>query len=45
MDQGEARRYRAAILAQGGAKDAAELVRDYLGRDYATEAFERWLNT
>lgn len=44
MNTGEASRYRRAILAAGGTKDAAELVRDYLGRDYDTTAFEAWLN-
>jgi len=38
-----ARRYRAAVLAPGGSRDAAVLVRDFLGRDYSFEAFERWL--
>jgi thimet oligopeptidase len=44
MDTREAQRYRSTILSAGGSKDAAELVRDYLGRDYATDAFEAWLN-
>jgi thimet oligopeptidase len=38
-----AMRYRRAVLEPGGARDAAELVRAFLGRDYAFEAFERWL--
>jgi thimet oligopeptidase len=38
-----ARRYRDAILAAGGRKDAAELVEDFLGRPYSFEAYERWL--
>jgi thimet oligopeptidase len=44
MDGATARRYRQAVLAPGGSKDAAELVRDFLGRDYAFAAWERWLN-
>jgi thimet oligopeptidase len=36
-------RYRDAVLAPGGSKDAAELVRDFLGRDYGFEAFEAYL--
>jgi thimet oligopeptidase len=36
-------RYRDRVLAPGGSKDAAELVRDFLGRDYAFEAFEAYL--
>lgn len=39
-----ARRYRKAILAAGGTKPAAELVEDFLGRPYAFDAYERWLN-
>lgn len=44
MNTAEAARYRQSVLAPGGSKDAAELVRDYLGRDYDTAAFEVWLN-
>jgi thimet oligopeptidase len=36
-------RYRDNVLVPGGSKDAAELVRDFLGRDYAFEAFEAYL--
>ncbi len=43
MDPATAHRYRDTILAPGGTKDAAELVRDFLGRDYQFEAFERYL--
>jgi len=43
MDSATARRYRQSVLAPGGSKDAAVLVRDFLGRDYAFEAWERWL--
>jgi thimet oligopeptidase len=39
-----ARRYRDAVLAPGGSKDAADLVTDFLGRPYNTEAFSAWLN-
>jgi thimet oligopeptidase len=38
-----ARRYRERVLAPGGSKDAADLVRDFLGRDYTFDAFEGWL--
>jgi thimet oligopeptidase len=37
-------RYRDLILAPGGSKDAAELVRDFLGRDYSFDAFAMWLD-
>ena len=36
-------RYRDRVLAAGGARDAADLVADFLGRPYGVEAFERWL--
>jgi thimet oligopeptidase len=39
-----ARRYRDSVLAPGGSKDAADLVADFLGRPYNTEAFSAWLN-
>ncbi|WP_298133928.1 M3 family metallopeptidase [Micropruina sp.] len=39
-----AARYRDAVLAPGGSKDAGELVADFLGRPYNTKAFEDWLN-
>ena len=41
---GIGRRYREALFAPGGSKPAAELVRDYLGRPFNAEAWERWLN-
>jgi thimet oligopeptidase len=36
-------KYRDRILAPGGTKDAADLVRDFLGRSYDFKAFERYL--
>lgn len=44
LDPGTAGRYRETVLAAGGSKDAAELVREFLGRDYEFAAYERWLN-
>ncbi|MDY7231801.1 M3 family metallopeptidase [Hyalangium rubrum] len=44
MNPAPALRYRRAVLEPGGAKDAAVLVKDFLGRDYGFEAYERWLN-
>jgi thimet oligopeptidase len=38
-----ANRYRDRILAQGGRKDAAELVEDFLGRPFGFESFAAWL--
>ena len=37
-------RYRRAILAQGGSKKAADLVRDFLGRESDFKAYAGWLN-
>jgi thimet oligopeptidase len=39
-----AHRYRDTVLAPGGSKDAADLVADFLGRPYSTDAFSAWLN-
>ena len=44
LDPAVAARYRDAVLAPGGSKDAAELVTDFLGRPYDTDAFAAWLN-
>lgn len=44
LDTDVAKRYRDTILAAGGSKDAAEMVRDFLGRDYTFDAFAHWLN-
>jgi thimet oligopeptidase len=35
--------YRDQVLAPGGSRDAAELVRNFLGRDYDFTAYERYL--
>ncbi|HMH57994.1 MAG TPA: M3 family metallopeptidase [Galbitalea sp.] len=43
FDQSVAARYRDLVLAPGGSRDAAELVRDFLGRDYSFDAFAAWL--
>ena len=42
---GAAQDYRRAVLAPGGARAADALVRDFLGRDYGFEAFERWVTS
>ena len=39
-----ARRYRDDVLAPGGSKPAAVLVRDFLGRPFDFAAWEKWLN-
>lgn len=43
MDRELATRYKNAILAPGGERDAAELVFDFLGRDWTLDAFRTWL--
>ena len=43
MERAPAERFRATVLAPGGSRDAAEMVRAFLGRDYDFAAFERWL--
>src|SRR5690606_19720119 len=39
-----AQRYRRYVLAPGGTKDAADLVKDFLGRPYSFDAFANDLN-
>jgi thimet oligopeptidase len=41
---GIARKYRDTILAAGGSKPAASLLRDFLGRPFDFKAWEAWLN-
>jgi thimet oligopeptidase len=36
-------RYRDKILAPGGTRDAADLVEEFLGREFTYEAFETYL--
>lgn len=43
MDAELAGKYREAVLAPGGAQDAADLVRTFLGREVAFDAWEAWL--
>ncbi len=38
-----ARAYREAILEPGGAEDAAELVKRFLGRPFSLDAYKAWL--
>jgi thimet oligopeptidase len=39
-----AKRYRDSVLAPGGSKPAAELVRDFLGRPFEFTPWQEWLN-
>ncbi|MBK9033003.1 MAG: Zn-dependent oligopeptidase [Myxococcales bacterium] len=43
MDTAVTYAYRDKVLAAGGTKDAADLVKDFLGRPYNTKAFEKYL--
>jgi len=36
-------RYRRTVLEPGATKPAAQLVRDFLGRDMNLEAYRRWM--
>ncbi|MCP2328231.1 thimet oligopeptidase [Hamadaea flava] len=40
---GPAGRYRQTVIGRGGSAPAAELIRDFLGRDYRFDAFQAWL--
>jgi thimet oligopeptidase len=44
MNTESARRYRKSILEPGGSRDAALLVRDFLGRDFGFDAYQQWLD-
>jgi thimet oligopeptidase len=44
MDRTVAARYRHAILEEGGQKPAAEMVRDFLGRPFSFDAYQKWLD-
>lgn len=43
FDADVAGRYRDRVLAPGGSKDAADLVRDFLGRPFSFESYAAWL--
>jgi thimet oligopeptidase len=40
---GVAKRYRETVLAPGGSLPAAQLVRNFLGRDFNFEGWQKWL--
>jgi len=44
LDEATAGRYRDAVLAPGGSAPAADLVRSFLGREHAFDAYQAWLN-
>jgi thimet oligopeptidase len=42
---GAATAYRQTVLAAGGSKPAAEIVHDFLGRDFNEQAWKAWLDS
>lgn len=44
LDTNRSMEYRNKVLAPGGSKPAAALVKDFLGRDYDFKSWEKWLN-
>jgi len=44
FDVATAGRYRDAVLKPGGSRPAADLVKDFLGRPYSFDAYQKWLN-
>lgn len=44
LNEQVARAYRREVLAPGGGKPAAELVRGFLGRDFDLSAYQAWLS-
>ena len=44
MNAATAIRYRKSVLEPGGGAKAADLVRDFLGREYDFRAYEQWLD-
>ena len=44
LDTGVTYKYRDKILVPGGSKDAADLVKDFLGRPYDFKAYEKYLS-
>lgn len=44
LDRDTAMKYRHTVLEPGGSKPAAELVKDFLGRPYAFEAYRGYLD-
>ena len=44
LDPKVATEYRRKVLEPGGSEDAADLVKDFLGRPYRFTSFQNWLN-
>jgi thimet oligopeptidase len=45
LDAATATKYRKAVLEPGGSRPAADLVKDFLGRDYSFEAYRHFVDT
>jgi thimet oligopeptidase len=44
MNETVSHKYRDTVLVPGGSKDAAQLVKDFLGRPYGFASFKKWLD-
>src|SRR5262249_13680002 len=44
LSPGVAKRYRDLVLAPGGSKPAADLVKDFIGRPFNNQAWKKWLD-
>jgi len=44
LNKDVAAKYRHAVLEAGGRKPAAEMVQDFLGRPFAFDAYQRWID-
>jgi thimet oligopeptidase len=44
MNKEVAARYRHAVLEDSGEKPAAEMVKEFLGRPFAFDAYQRWID-
>ncbi len=42
---GAAKAYRETVLAAGGSKPAAQMVKEFLGRDFNEQAWKKWLDS
>jgi thimet oligopeptidase len=45
LDPKVSTRYKNAVLAQGGSKPAADMVKDFLGRPFGFDSYKTWLDS
>jgi thimet oligopeptidase len=45
LDPKVSTRYKNAVLAAGGSKPAADMVKDFLGRPFGFDSYKTWLDT